>query len=99
MKNITSIRIKFLGATNTKPARASITQTNNCKRMIWTPDSMSSRDYSKQAHDLIEAITEGQCFEIVDNTQQHTMQFAVIGGSSFPDYIKLIKEARQNEYS
>jgi len=96
MRNITSIKIKFLGATNTKPARASITQTNNCKRMIWTPDSMSSRDYSEQAHDLINAITGGNCVQIVDNTQQHTMQFAVIGGASFsfPDYIKLIKEAR-----
>ena len=99
MKNVTALKVKFLGATNTKPARASITQTNNNQRMVWTPCSMSQLDYSEQIESMMQRLSEGvggTVVCLVDNTQTNTSVFVFdCKNPSFPDLIGKIKDFEQ----
>lgn len=92
MKNVTTLKVRFLGATNTKPARVSITQTNNNKRTLWTPASSSDLDNSQQVVELVESLGADEVLRVVDNTNSDFVQFVMIeGGKVFPDYINKIK--------
>ena len=85
--NITSLKVKFLGATNLKGSRLSITQTNINKKII------IEQSKNLEAIDFFCSILEKIAFIksyslIVDNTQMNFYTFAVECESTyFPDFI------------
>jgi len=94
-ENKTALKVKFLGATNTKGSRISITQTNNNKRCVIECDPRFT--VIDQTENIIENIKEVDAFSmLVDNTQNNFYVFVLELSkefkTSFPDIIKKIKE-------
>lgn len=89
-KKVTSLKFKWLGATDYEPARMKITQTNTNKSMIYYyPVSM---DCYQSIIGLLEQIGTDY-LQIIDNTQNSYYQFAMLDGlNEIPDYIGKIKE-------
>jgi hypothetical protein len=87
--NTTALKFKFIGATNTKPSRYRVTQTNTNKSIFISSESLAGICNILENHPDIVNFSL-----IVDNTQ-HDYYLFCIGtlGNSFPDLLKHIKNA------
>ena len=92
-ENKLALKVKFLGITNTRGSRISITQTNNNKNCVIDCDPRFI--VIDQIENIIENIKEIDAFSmLVDNTQNNFYVFVLelSNKTSFPDIIKKIKE-------
>ena len=90
--NTTALRVKYLGATDTKGSRIKFTQLNNNKSVIISYNYKFRT--SELAEEILNRIDLIKAFNvIVDNTQNDyyliNLEFT---GSSFEDITPLIKE-------
>lgn len=90
--NATMLKVKFLGATNTKESRLKLTQTFNGKSVTLSFNHFYA-DTIQQVSVLLDSIKDitRYCL-LVDNTQNDFYSFAVFTNkSSFVDIVKEIK--------
>ena len=93
--NCTGIRVKFLGATNSKGSRLKFTQTNNNNSFIIGVDY---RVYPLEQIEIILNKLDLEGFNmVIDNTQNDYYLFNIINSKNeIPNYIEQIKKLTKN---
>ena len=91
-RNIFALKFKFIGATNTKPSRYRVTQTNNKKSAFICADFGNLTPFEGMIKKL-DSINEIDSFALViDNTQNDFYTFAInTAANEIPDLIKYFK--------
>lgn len=91
LTNTTGIKVKFIGATNTKGARLKVTQMNtNESKFVSFPYGMEIIEYTCKVLDSINSIKSHSL--MVDNTQSDSYIFNIdFIGNSFEDIITYFK--------
>lgn len=92
--NTTALKFKFIGATNTKPSRYKVTQTNTNKSIFISADFYNLEPFESICN-ILENHPDIVNFSlIVDNTQNDYYLFCIgMLGNSFPDLLKHIQNA------